>query len=306
MNHQKRFALGLSAVVLGLVSVNIGAQEATIRACVQKSSEQVRFVGAGESCRKTETLVTWKASGEKGDTGPAGPQGLVGPAGPEGAPGEAGRDGLPGAPGAPGAGLDAGAISGRLVSCSGPNANSLVAVSGRSFMALTGPDGKFRIDYVPSGSYSVTLSNVGITVPGVEVFGASTTQLGDLMTTDVQSDPSNCGGCEVRCDPSSACVSAVCVAPAEPACPANSTLMGDHCACNPGWLGPNYDQREEPAAWVADAFSACSATCGGGVQTRTVSCMSTITGTQLPDSSCPAGKPATVQSCNIQACQTLQ
>jgi hypothetical protein len=334
MDYQKRFAFGLSAVVLGLVSlvsINMRAQEREIRACVQKSSAQVRFIGATENCRSTETLVTWNASGVKGDPGAPGPQGAIGPQGPAGAqgaigpqgpagpqgapgaagrdglagaPGEPGRDGLPGAPGAPGAGLDAGVIAGRLVSCSGPSANSLVAVSGRSFMALTGPDGKFRIDYVPSGTYSLTLANVGITVPGVEVFGTGTTQLGDMLTTDVQSDPNNCGGCEVRCDAASACVNAVCVAPAEPVCPANSTRVGDHCACNPGWLGPNCDQRQEQAVWIAGAFTACSATCGGGVQTRTVSCMSMTTGAPLPDSLCPAQKPATTQACNSQACVT--
>tara|TARA_R110000868_G_scaffold218576_2_gene469363 strand:- start:285392 stop:287203 length:1812 start_codon:yes stop_codon:yes gene_type:complete len=46
-------------------------------------------------------------------------------------------------------------------------------------------------------------------------------------------------------------------------------------------------------AWTTGAWSACSKTCGGGTQTRSVTCNFT---------SCTGTKPATNQTCNTQAC----
>jgi len=63
----------------------------------------------------------------------------------------------------------------------------------------------------------------------------------------------------------------------------------------------------DPATWVAGswavgAWGACSATCGDGTQTRAVTCQKN--GTTVPDTKCPAPKPATSQACNTQACAT--
>lgn len=54
--------------------------------------------------------------------------------------------------------------------------------------------------------------------------------------------------------------------------------------------------------WTTDAFSACSAACGGGTQTRMVSC--TDGASSYPDASCAdvGEKPASEQACNEQAC----
>lgn len=54
--------------------------------------------------------------------------------------------------------------------------------------------------------------------------------------------------------------------------------------------------------WTADAFSSCSAACGGGIQTRTVSC--TDGASSYDDASCidAGAKPPSVQACNAQAC----
>ena len=57
-------------------------------------------------------------------------------------------------------------------------------------------------------------------------------------------------------------------------------------------------------AWVVGPFTACSVTCGGGIQTRTVTCQDTTTGTPMADSFCSAAgaKPSTQIICNTQPC----
>ena len=54
--------------------------------------------------------------------------------------------------------------------------------------------------------------------------------------------------------------------------------------------------------WTTDAFSSCSVVCGGGIQTRTVSC--TDGASSYDDASCidAGAKPPSVQACNAQAC----
>lgn len=56
--------------------------------------------------------------------------------------------------------------------------------------------------------------------------------------------------------------------------------------------------------WDTGPFTACSATCGGGSQARTVTCRSLATNTTVDDSFCSAlePKPVTVQSCNANPC----
>lgn len=58
-------------------------------------------------------------------------------------------------------------------------------------------------------------------------------------------------------------------------------------------------------AWSAGAWSTCSATCGGGTQTRTVYCQRSDGG-QVADSFCSGAKPGSSQSCNTQACALAQ
>ena len=54
-------------------------------------------------------------------------------------------------------------------------------------------------------------------------------------------------------------------------------------------------------SWNTGWWWSCSASCGWGTQTRTVSCQRND-GTTASDSFCTGTKPAVSQSCNTQAC----
>jgi hypothetical protein len=56
--------------------------------------------------------------------------------------------------------------------------------------------------------------------------------------------------------------------------------------------------------WYTGPWGACSATCGGGVQTRPVFCTRTEFVEVVPDELCPSPKPTTSQACNTEACPT--
>ena len=55
-------------------------------------------------------------------------------------------------------------------------------------------------------------------------------------------------------------------------------------------------------SWVQGGFGSCSASCGGGTQTQSVTCRRND-GVDVADSFCSGAKPPTSQSCNTQACQ---
>ena len=90
MRRVWNFSLAGAVAVVGIVVGTASPAEAqgVIRACVQKSSLQVRIIPEGENCRSTEFLVQWNSQGQQGPQGIQGPQGLQGPKGDQGDPGQ--------------------------------------------------------------------------------------------------------------------------------------------------------------------------------------------------------------------------
>lgn len=56
-------------------------------------------------------------------------------------------------------------------------------------------------------------------------------------------------------------------------------------------------------SWQTGGWSSCSASCGGGTQSRSVTCLRSD-GITAPDAYCPGSRPASSQSCNTHSCYT--
>lgn len=67
-------------------------------------------------------------------------------------------------------------------------------------------------------------------------------------------------------------------------------------SCNTQACQPNFTY-----SWLSDNWGDCSKTCGGGTQTRSVTCKRND-GEFVTETLCPAPKPPVVQACNTQAC----
>ncbi len=121
-----------------------------------------------------------------------------------------------------------------------------------------------------------------------QLSGIFTIALAALLSLLITAAPARANLC---CNPlTNACLVAV-----TGSCPGGFYLIpGAACSPNPCF-----------ATWSVGPWSACSTTCGPGIQTRTVQC--TIAGTILPDSQCATAgaKPATTQSCNSGPCDSF-
>jgi hypothetical protein len=146
-----------------------------------------------------------------------------------------------GPPGVPGAGLDTGAISGTVTTCTPPVTGVVVYVPGRSAVAYAAADGTYLLSYLPAGSYTVqmTQASAGVTatVNGVNVTSGQTTAAGTTNVQNVAVDPDNCGACGTPCSTSNisrvcaggSCETGVC-APGYADC--NGTKRADGCEAN--------------------------------------------------------------------------
>ena len=71
-------ALGASMLVAG--GVGVPAQAKTVKACVKKSTGELRILsGKKKKCKKGWKKVSWNQTGATGPTGPVGPTGAQGP-----------------------------------------------------------------------------------------------------------------------------------------------------------------------------------------------------------------------------------
>ena len=80
-------------------------------------------------------------------------------------------------------------------------------------------------------------------------------------------------------------------------CPAGQFVAGFGPTGAPLCRGPSYLYQ-----WEVSAYGACSVTCGGGTQTRTIKCRRNDGYYMTDESYCNEAKPSTTNSCNTQVC----
>lgn len=87
----------VAAVAAGVGYAAIPDGSGVIHGCYQREQGTLRVIDdATESCRSTETPISWSQAGPQGEVGPQGPAGPQGPQGEKGEKGDDGADGITG------------------------------------------------------------------------------------------------------------------------------------------------------------------------------------------------------------------
>jgi hypothetical protein len=136
--RMRRVAFALTAVVVVAIAGGVTYAVAgigdggVISGCFKSQNGQLRLIDpATDSCRPSETAISWSQSGPQGPPGPTGPAGPQGPTGPQGPAGPAGPQGATGPAGPQGpAGPGTKTISG-IVRADGSTASGTGFTSSR-------------------------------------------------------------------------------------------------------------------------------------------------------------------------------
>jgi hypothetical protein len=183
----RRVALAITAVVVVAIAGGVTYAVAQIgsggvfQGCYTSANGQLRLIDpATDSCRPSETAISWSQTGPqglKGDPGPPGLAGPQGPAGPHGIPGPHGPAGPQGPPGPPGP--RAQTISG-LVGVRG------ATLFGKGFTVRRTAVGNYTLTF-PAGTWRTFPAPVVVVTPQ-ELVGVSL--VANLGTMNVTSDGS--------------------------------------------------------------------------------------------------------------------
>jgi hypothetical protein len=185
----RRVALAITAVVVVAIAGGVTYAVAQIgsdgvfHGCYTSANGQLRLIDpATDSCRPSETAVSWSQTGPqglKGDPGPPGPAGPQGPAGPHGIPGPHGPAGPQGATGPqgpagpPGPGTQT--ISG-LVGVRG------AALFGKGFTVRRTAVGNYTLTF-PAGTWRTFPAPVVVVTPQELVGVSLVANLGTMNVT---------------------------------------------------------------------------------------------------------------------------
>ncbi|HET8874477.1 MAG TPA: hypothetical protein VFM83_12405, partial [Gaiellaceae bacterium] len=179
----RRVALAITAVVVVATAGGVTYAVAQIgsggvfHGCYTSANGQLRLIDpATDSCRPSETAISWSQTGPqglKGDPGPPGPAGPQGPAGPHGIPGPHGPAGPQGPAGPPG--LGAQTISG-LVGVKG------ATLFGKGFTVRRTAVGKYTLTF-PAGTWRAFPAPVVVVTPQEFVGVSLVANLGTMNVT---------------------------------------------------------------------------------------------------------------------------